>query len=236
MPTPILPLCICADPLCIVPYGFCHCRCGEKTELSPVTVRKAGWIKGKPRRYVFNHHGRKRPEIEDAMPFKIDGVYCRLIPLTQGQYAIIDASDYEWLMQWKWFAVWNPCTRSYYASRNQSTGNGQQINVRMHREILGLKYGDPEIGEHANCVTLDCRRENLRPATHAQNMQNMRLVQRNKTGHKNVQLFADGIHYVAHFRANGKEIYVGFFSSKNAAIAAVDEKRKQHLGEFARPK
>ena len=60
MPKPILPLCICGDFMCTIPYGYCHCRCGEKTDLSPVTQRSAGWIKGQPRRYVFNHHGRKR--------------------------------------------------------------------------------------------------------------------------------------------------------------------------------
>ncbi len=217
-----------------IPYGFCHCGCGEKTRISPVTQKSFGWVKGQPRRYVFNHHGRKRPIVEDALPFRIQGVYCRLIPLTQGQYAIVNARDYKWLMKWKWFAVWNPCTKSYYASRNQSIGNGDQINVRMCREILGLKHGDPEIGEHKNCVTLDNRRKNIRRASHAQNMQNMRMVKRNTTGYKGVQLHADGKHYVGHFRANGQEVYVGFFKSKITAHEAVVAARKQHHGEFAR--
>ncbi len=26
----------------------------------------------------------------------------KLIPLTQGKFAIVDAEDYDWLMQWKW--------------------------------------------------------------------------------------------------------------------------------------
>lgn len=29
----------------------------------------------------------------------------REIPLTQGLVTIVDAEDYEWLMQWKWYAV-----------------------------------------------------------------------------------------------------------------------------------
>lgn len=46
-----------------IPYGFCHCGCGEKTKLNPFTARKEGRIKGEPRRYIFGHHAyKKAPE------------------------------------------------------------------------------------------------------------------------------------------------------------------------------
>ena len=38
------------------------------------------------------------------------GLY-RLIPLTQGKYALVDAADYDWLSQWRWGANWNGDTR-----------------------------------------------------------------------------------------------------------------------------
>ena len=44
----------------------------------------------------------------------------RLIPLTQGQWAIVDEDRYEWAMQWKWCALWNLKTKSYYAVRNET--------------------------------------------------------------------------------------------------------------------
>jgi hypothetical protein len=31
----------------------------------------------------------------------------RLIPLTQGQFAKVDAADFEWLNQWKWCSNWS---------------------------------------------------------------------------------------------------------------------------------
>ena len=42
----------------------------------------------------------------------------REIPLTQGQFATVDADNYEWLSQFKWSARWAKNTRSYYAIRN----------------------------------------------------------------------------------------------------------------------
>jgi hypothetical protein len=228
--------CVCGDDQCAIPFGLCHCGCGEKTEISPQTVTRDGWIKGVPRRFVFNHHGRKRIVPEDAPPFKIEGVYCRLIPLTRGQHAIVDAADYEHLMRWKWHAQWCPATNSFYAYRNLSLGNRRQHRIGMHREILGLMPGDGIIGEHENCVTLDCRRKNLRVATHAQNMQNMRLVRRNTSGFKGVYRCEDGRHWWAGFTFNGTMIRVGRFSSSEAADKAVREVRERVCGKFARNK
>jgi hypothetical protein len=39
-----------------VPYGFCHCGCGEKTRLAPCSDSSKGWIRGEPKRYVLHHH------------------------------------------------------------------------------------------------------------------------------------------------------------------------------------
>lgn len=42
-----------------IPYGFCHCGCGEKTKLASRTAPVWGWVKGKPLRYIRFHHTRK---------------------------------------------------------------------------------------------------------------------------------------------------------------------------------
>lgn len=41
-----------------IPYGFCHCRCGEKTNIATRTDRRAGWVKGEPLRYLLGHNAR----------------------------------------------------------------------------------------------------------------------------------------------------------------------------------
>jgi len=38
--------------------GFCHCGCGQKTNISPETDASKGWVKGQPLRFIFGHQAR----------------------------------------------------------------------------------------------------------------------------------------------------------------------------------
>lgn len=42
-----------------IEYGYCHCGCGEKTNLSKSTNPQKKQIKGQPLRFVKHHHMRK---------------------------------------------------------------------------------------------------------------------------------------------------------------------------------
>ena len=96
------------------------------------------------------------------------------IPLTQGQVALVDDADYEWLSRWKWCAMWCSSTDSFYAVRHIRLPNGKWTTLRMHRAILGLERGDSRQVDHENHDTLDERRENLRIVTHQENQWNQR--------------------------------------------------------------
>lgn len=42
----------------MIPYGYCHCGCGEKTSI-PISSHPAkGYVKGVPVRYRPGHHQR----------------------------------------------------------------------------------------------------------------------------------------------------------------------------------
>lgn len=84
------------------------------------------------------------------------------IPLTQGQFAIVDNKNYKWLLQYKWCAIWCEKTKSFYAVRGSNRVNGKQYTISMAREILGLKKGDNRQADHINHRTLDNREINLR--------------------------------------------------------------------------
>lgn len=83
------------------------------------------------------------------------------ILLTQNQVALVDDADFEWLSQWKWYAIWSPGIKGFYAVRRGRLPDGRRSLIRMHRQILGLDMADKRQGDHVNHDTLDNRRENL---------------------------------------------------------------------------
>lgn len=42
-----------------IPYGYCHCGCGKKTNIIKANNKKGGQIKGEPNKYVFGHNNNK---------------------------------------------------------------------------------------------------------------------------------------------------------------------------------
>ena len=91
----------------------------------------------------------------------------RRIPLTQGQYAIVDPEDYERLNKHKWYAIKG--INTYYAGRNyRCPKTKKRLYIKMHREVINPP--DHLDVDHINRNGLDNRKANLRPVTRAQNM------------------------------------------------------------------
>lgn len=151
----------------------------------------------------------------------------RFIPLTQGQNAIVDVEDFEWLAQFNWFAYWAPCTKSFYAKRHITGGN--QV-VSMEAFILGCK--SKQEGDHKNHDTLDNRRRNLRKCTPAQNRRNRKMPCTNSSGYKGVSWFKPCRKWMAYIAYNGKQVNLGLFDLREDAAKAYDKASKAHHGEF----
>ena len=157
----------------------------------------------------------------------------RLIPLSRGQFAKVDAADFDWLNQWKWCALWAKHTQSFYAVRQMHSA-GRQKTVRMHRQILGLEHGDRRQGDHHNHDTLDNRRGNLRVASRNQNQRNKGLQSNNTSGFKGVSLDRHSGAWRARIRYNGKLIQLGQFDCPKLAHAAYCAAAAELHVEFAR--
>lgn len=181
-----------------------------------------------PRKYKV-----PRTDFSNAQPFKIDGVYCKLIQLTQGQFAIVWASDYVWLSDYNWQASWSPVTQSFYATRSERR-NGKTISFSMHRQILGLSHGDIPFSDHENTITLDNRRDNLRRASTMQNQHNKRKSKRNTSGYKGVSFYKPSGQWRAFIRVNGRLLYLGSYSEPSIAHGAYRNAAVFYFGEFAR--
>ena len=144
------------------------------------------------------------------------------IPLTQGQFAIVNDDIYEYLNQFKWYALWNNHTKSFYAVRKEKWKTGKWHTIPMAREILDLQYGDNRQADHIDHNTLDNRILNLRVVT----------CQQNQFNHKNPKGYSwckTRQKYQAQIRINGKNTSLGRFkTAAEAHIAYLEAKNLYH--------
>jgi hypothetical protein len=209
-----------------IPYGYCHCGCGQKTDLCPRTVTSYGWVKDEPRKYVRNHHSRKRSEsVWD------EDLGCFLVYLTHGKFALVDADDIEKISAHKWYVTQKGdiASNSVYALRTDYS-SGKPIQVLMHHVILP----PPEdmFIDHINRNGLDNRRANLRIATQTENARNAKRRKNNRTGYIGVKPYRRGGFEVA-IRDGKKDVYLGLFADAVEGAIFRDVAALELHGEFA---
>lgn len=138
-------------------HGYDECKCGRLKSTRAQLCRTC--------RTSLN-----RPPI-DLNVYVIDGVECRRIPLTKGLYATVDATDYEQLMSQ---GAWHTSVfhGKPYATKHTSRTTGRRKTLLMHSLVCSVPDGK-EV-DHKDGDGLNNTRNNLRPATHAQNMGNLR--------------------------------------------------------------
>lgn len=152
-----------------------------------------------------------QPESEDI----------RCIPLTLRMVTTVDAADYEWLSQYRWFA--KGTGGKYYAGRAE---RGEMI--MMHREIMKPPPG--MVVDHIDGDSLNNRRSNLRICTPRQNNHN-RTFKGNTSGFAGV--YPQGKRWRAQITHKGEQIKIGVFDDKIEAAKARDRKALEIHGEFA---
>jgi hypothetical protein len=161
----------------------------------------------------------------------------KTINLTQNKEALVSDEDFEFLNQNKWCAHKQPKLKGFYAVKAQNIGriNGRrkQKTVHMHRLImektLGRDLKRSEKIDHINHNPLDNRRENLRIATHRQNLQN----QKRKTTSKypGVYWHKQGKKWLAQIKLNGKRKYLGLFTDEREAAKAYEKAVRENCNE-----
>lgn len=224
--------CICGNFDCAIPYGECHCGCGGKTTFPRDNDIKNRRFFGVPVQFISGHRNRIRPVIENAAPFKIDGVYCRLIPLTRGLYAIVDEVLYAKLSEVKYNAQKTRYPGKFYASR-VSRETGKEEMIFMHREVLGLCKDDQVFVDHINGNGLDNRSKNLRIATPSQNGGNSVISKNNKSGYKGVFWNKRRCCWMASIMINRKTIRLGCFDTPEEAHEAYCQAAIRLFNDFA---
>jgi len=148
----------------------------------------------------------------------------KLIPLTQGKFAIVDADDYDELSRYKWHV--NKGGRTYYAS-SQKKGKA----IKMHRLIAGAPKG--LFVDHINHNGLDNRKRNLRLCTRLENIRNQLPRRGGSSQYKGVCWRKREKKFVATICVDGKKLYLGYFDDEIEAAKAYDKKAKELFGQFA---
>jgi hypothetical protein len=148
----------------------------------------------------------------------------RHIPLTKGQFALVDDADFTWLIQYRWLFSANG-----YAQRTY-TQHDRRYFEQMHRLIMGAVPG--ELVDHIDGDRLNNTRANLRIVNRSQNNWNRARNLRSSSDYKGVILHARG--WQARIRVYGQRLHLGYFSDPAFAAQVYDAAAMHFFGEYAR--
>lgn len=121
-------------------------------------------------------------------------------------------------------------TRGHYVYH----GFNDQKQLLLHRWLLNVT--DPAVQvDHKNGNPLDNRRENLRPATRAQNNMNARKrAGSTSSRYKGVSWYRPGSKWRACIQVDHKQVSLGYYDDEISAAEAYNSAALSLFGEFAR--
>ena len=111
-----------------------------------------------------------------------------------------------------------------------------QKHIFLHRLIMGCTVNDGIVIDHINGNTLDCRKENLRKCSRAQNAHNCVKPKHNTSGYKGVSFYKNRNKWVAGIKVNNRRINLGYFITPEDAYKAYCDASEKYHGEFGRIK
>lgn len=147
----------------------------------------------------------------------------KVVPLTRGQFTIIDPGDYPAVSVLPWHA--NLIHGVWYA---QHTNAANRTVIGMHTFLTGFAETD-----HLNGNGLDNRRGNLRDAA-GRNSHNTRKHRGSSSRYKGVSWHAARHKWTAQITRHDVKQHLGYFVKEEDAARAYDTAAREHHGTFGR--
>ena len=144
--------------------------------------------------------------------------------LPNGANFMIDSEDIERVSQYRWYF-------SKDSGYIVSTGV-EETQTFLHRFVLKLKHTDSVIVDHINRQKTDCRKENLRIVTVAQNTLNKTLRKSSKTGYMGVGFDKTSGMYTAKIQIGHKGLLLGKSATPEECAQMYNIASKLLFGEF----
>lgn len=154
-----------------------------------------------------------------------------------GFKVLIDEDDYEKISKHTWHVMRHKAEKEglyYFSAGMKDPDTGDWVSIFLHRFVMGCKRGDGFKVDHKNHDTLDCRKENLRICTTAQNAQNARVYRAKKDGFKGIKRDPKSGHWSARIQTpEGKRLMLGSYLTPEEAAKAYDRAALFYFKEFA---
>jgi hypothetical protein len=176
-------------------------------------ARQAALIRlGIPERNMVKRAGVEPPPVPGA----------RWIPLTGKKFALVDDADFALVSERNWYF-----RDGYAKSKDMRTKVIVSLQAFLMRPPEGFEV------DHIDRDGLNCRRGNMRIATHAQNLQNVARKRTNASGFIGVHWDKRCKRWVAQAKANGEHVFLGRHASAEEAARVRDAWVLEHHGSFA---
>jgi hypothetical protein len=146
------------------------------------------------------------------------------ISLTRGKEATIDAADINKARPFAWHTHKPVRSRTLYAYACVP-GTKPRKHIFLHNVILQTE----KQVDHKDGNGLNCRRSNLREATESLNAVNKPSTRQGK--YRGV--YKTGNTWYASIKVNGKQRYLGSFSTASLAAVAYNKAAHSEFGQFA---
>ena len=131
---------------------------------------------------------------------------------------LIDSEDVDKVKQYKWSIKNNG-----YAVNNKN-------RLLLHRFVINCP--DDKVVDHINHNPLDNRKSNLRICTQQQNRMNNRKQPNNTSGCAGVSFYKPYNKWRAYIQINSRQIFLGYFNTKEDAIEARKQAELEYFGEY----